>query len=108
MVKFHTKSKTYQKFNLCVDSAASSAETFRLKLSALGAEASAETAARAGVGPEGAAGRAGAGVVGAYARGAGGQRARAHLAAARAPDHWHHALPLLAYHIAHQLYPLSY
>ncbi|XP_028172522.1 nuclear pore complex protein Nup160 homolog isoform X2 [Ostrinia furnacalis] len=87
--------------------AASSAETFRLKLSALGAEASAEIAARGGVGLEGAAARAGAGVVGAYARSAGGQRARAHLAAARAPDHWHHALPLLAYHIAHQLWAVS-
>ncbi|XP_049874082.1 nuclear pore complex protein Nup160 homolog [Pectinophora gossypiella] len=75
---------------------ASSAEAFRLKLSALGAE------------PRWAGGAAAGGsCVHAYARAAGGGRARAHLAAARAPSHWHHALPLLTYHLAHQLWAVS-
>ncbi|CAH2091081.1 unnamed protein product [Euphydryas editha] len=75
--------------------AAGSSESFRLKLTALGGEA-AEGGARA----EG-------GAAGAYAAGAGGARARSHLAAARAPTHWHQALPLMAYHLAHQLWAVS-
>ncbi|CAH0398784.1 unnamed protein product [Chilo suppressalis] len=80
-----------------------SAEAFRLKLSALGADPGAGCEpAGPGAGAESA-----VGVVGAYARGAGGRRARAHLAAARAPLLWHQALPLLAYHLAHQLWAVS-
>ncbi|CAG9793912.1 unnamed protein product [Diatraea saccharalis] len=79
--------------------ASGSAEAFRLKLSALGADA--------GAGDMGVVAGAECGVVGAYARGAGGRRARAHLAAARAPLLWHQALPLLAYHLAHQLWAVS-
>ncbi|XP_075978722.1 nuclear pore complex protein Nup160 isoform X2 [Anticarsia gemmatalis] len=71
-------------------------ETFRLKLSALG-----------GAAAGGAAGAAGRGCVAAYVGGAGGARARDHLAAARAPTAWHQALPLLAYHLAHQLWAVS-
>lgn len=67
-------------------------ESFRLKLSALGAEARASVSRRS--------------VVAEYVRVAGGVRARLHLAAARAHTAWHHALPLLSYHLAHQLYPL--
>lgn len=70
-----------------------SSETFRLKLSALGAEAR-------GAGCGGA-------VVWSYVRAMGGRRARSHLAAARAPTTWHQALPLLAYHLAHQLWAVS-
>ncbi|KAH9630425.1 hypothetical protein HF086_016963 [Spodoptera exigua] len=73
--------------------AAGPSETFRLKLSALGAEAR-------GVGGGGA-------LVWSYVRGAGGGRARLHLRAARAPTTWHQALPLLAYHLAHQLWAVS-
>ncbi|CAB3251716.1 unnamed protein product [Arctia plantaginis] len=68
-------------------------ETFRLKLSALGAEARASVSRRS--------------VVAEYVRVAGGARARSHLAAARAHTAWHHALPLLAYHLAHQLWAVS-
>ncbi|XP_046968556.1 nuclear pore complex protein Nup160 homolog isoform X2 [Vanessa cardui] len=74
---------------------AGSSEAFRLKLTALGGESA-----------EGAAGAAG-GAAGAYVAAAGGARARAHLAAARAPTHWHQALPLMAYHLAHQLWAVS-
>ena len=81
----------------CVYRAAGSSEAFRLKLSALGAPA--------GGAPLGGAARGGA--VWAYVRAAGGRRARLHLAAARAPTTWHQALPLLAYHLAHQLYPFT-
>ncbi|XP_026325056.1 nuclear pore complex protein Nup160 homolog isoform X2 [Hyposmocoma kahamanoa] len=79
--------------------AAGTAEAFRLKLSALGAEASALSGAESTL-------RAG-GLVHEYARAAGGRRARAHLAAARAPTHWHQAMPLMAYHLAHQLWAVS-
>ncbi|KAJ8713529.1 hypothetical protein PYW07_013899 [Mythimna separata] len=77
--------------------AAGSSEAFRLKLSALGAE------------PGGAeiSGASRGGAVWAYVRAAGGRRARAHLHAARAPTTWHQALPLLAYHLAHQLWAVS-
>lgn len=68
-------------------------EAFRLKLQALGAEAGGGGAARGGA-------------VWAYVRSAGGARARRHLTRAVAPTAWHQALPLLAYHLAHQLYPL--
>ncbi|XP_059054136.1 nuclear pore complex protein Nup160 [Achroia grisella] len=78
--------------------AASTSESFRLKLSSLGA-----VACEAGGGCAGAAG----GAVAAYVRGAGGARARLQLAAAHAPLRWHHALPLLAYHLAHQLWAVS-
>ncbi|XP_063363077.1 nuclear pore complex protein Nup160 homolog [Cydia amplana] len=75
---------------------AGSLELFRLKLGALGG------AAVGGAGA-GAAGGACAG----YAAGAGGARARRHLAHARAATHWHQALPLLTYHLAHQLWAVS-
>ncbi|CAG4950070.1 unnamed protein product [Colias eurytheme] len=71
-----------------------SSETFRLALSALGGSAVE-------------AGAEGAGAVAAYVAGAGGARARAHLATARAHTAWHRALPLLAYHLAHQLWAVS-
>lgn len=70
-------------------------ETFRLKLSALGASAADGSI------------EAREGVAHAYVRRAGGARARAHLAAARAPTACHQALPLLAYHLAHQLWAVS-
>ncbi|KAM3966268.1 LOW QUALITY PROTEIN: nuclear pore complex protein Nup160 homolog [Aphomia sociella] len=79
----------------------SSAEAFRLKLSALGAEPAGGGCGRRGRGEYA------EGVVQAYARGAGGARARLQLASARAPLHWHQALPLLAYHLAHQLWAVS-
>ncbi|XP_060802410.1 nuclear pore complex protein Nup160 homolog isoform X2 [Amyelois transitella] len=75
-----------------------SLEAFRLKLSVLGAEPCTLPQSRGG-GAEGA--------MAAYVRGAGGRRARAHLAAARAPLHWHQALPLFTYHLAHQLWAVS-
>ncbi|CAB3259959.1 unnamed protein product [Arctia plantaginis] len=75
------------------DAAGGPSETFRLKLSALGAEARASVSRRS--------------VVAEYVRVAGGARARSHLAAARAHTAWHHALPLLAYHLAHQLWAVS-
>ncbi|XP_073947208.1 nuclear pore complex protein Nup160 [Choristoneura fumiferana] len=75
-----------------------SMELFRLKLGALGGAA-------AGVGGVG--GAEGGGAAAAYAAGAGGRAARAQLAAARAPKHWHQALPLMAYHLAHQLWAVS-
>ncbi|CAH0729818.1 unnamed protein product, partial [Brenthis ino] len=78
---------------------AGSSEAFRLKLTALGGE-SAEGGAEGGAAGEG-------GVAAAYAAAAGGRRARTHLAAARAPTHWHQALPLMAYHLAHQLWAVS-
>lgn len=71
-----------------------SSEAFRLKLSALGG-----AAVSAGAG--------GAGVVRVYARGPGGARARAHLAAARTHTAWQHALPHFLYHLAHQLWAVS-
>ncbi|XP_053606276.1 nuclear pore complex protein Nup160 homolog isoform X2 [Plodia interpunctella] len=74
-----------------------SLEAFRLKLSVLGAEPSAAVTSR---GPL-------EGAVAAYVRGAGGRRARRHLAAAGAPLHWHQALPLFTYHLAHQLWAVS-
>ncbi|CAH2039562.1 unnamed protein product, partial [Iphiclides podalirius] len=76
---------------------ARSTEAFRLKLSALGAGGEVRAAGGGG----------GGGAVAAYAASAGGRRARMHLAAARAPPHAHHALPLMAYHIAHQLWAVS-
>lgn len=78
-----------------------STEAFRLKLGALGTGGEARGAALGG----GAGAGAGMSAVAAYAGGAGGRRARLQLAAARAPPHAHHALPLMAYHLAHQLYP---
>ncbi|KAL4707694.1 hypothetical protein ACJJTC_014875 [Scirpophaga incertulas] len=77
--------------------ASSSLENFRLKLGVVGAGP--------GGGPGGGAWWLGA--VGAYASGAGGRAARAHLAAAAAPASWHQALPLLTYHLAHQLWAVS-
>ncbi|XP_072947333.1 nuclear pore complex protein Nup160 homolog [Epargyreus clarus] len=82
---------------------AGSSESFRLKLNALGVEA----AERAGGGGGGGGGGAAVSAMQAYAAGAGGRRARAQLAAARAPAHWHQALPLMAYHLAHQLWAVS-
>ncbi|XP_037294626.1 nuclear pore complex protein Nup160 [Manduca sexta] len=79
--------------------AAGSSETFRLKMSALGAEWSEAPAGGAAAGAGGA--------VHAYCAGAGGARARRQLAAARAPHAWHQALPLFAYHLAHQLWAVS-
>ncbi|CAH0584338.1 unnamed protein product [Chrysodeixis includens] len=77
-----------------------SSEAFRLKLQALGAEAWG-----AGAGAGGGAWRGGA--VWAYVRSAGGARARRHLQRAAAHTAWHQALPLLAYHLAHQLWAVS-
>ncbi|XP_045515862.1 nuclear pore complex protein Nup160 homolog [Pieris brassicae] len=70
-------------------------ESFRLKLSALGGEAIEWSSEASGA------------VVHAYVHGAGGERARAHLATARAHTAWHRSLPLLAYHLAHQLWAVS-
>ncbi|CAG4947485.1 unnamed protein product [Parnassius apollo] len=84
---------------------AKSTEAFRLKLSALGASAEARGAVSAGA--AGSAGAGGAGAVAAYAWGTGGRRARRRLAAAHAPTHALHALPLMAYHLAHQLWAVS-
>ncbi|CAK1556305.1 unnamed protein product [Leptosia nina] len=69
-------------------------ETFRLKLSAIGGEA-----LECGV--------VGMGAIQAYVAGAGGTRARAHLATATTHTGCHRALPLLAYHLAHQLWAVS-
>ncbi|XP_068618612.1 nuclear pore complex protein Nup160 homolog [Battus philenor] len=74
---------------------ARSTEAFRLKLSALGRSV------------EGRGATVGGSAVAAYVAGAGGRRARKHLAAARAPPHAHHALPLMVYHLAHQLWAVS-
>ncbi|CAG9561271.1 unnamed protein product [Danaus chrysippus] len=77
-----------------------SSELFRLKLTALGGESA-----------EGCGGGEGAwsagGAVAAYTAAAGGRRARRQLAAAGAPLHWHQALPLMAYHLAYQLWAVS-
>ncbi|CAH2239317.1 jg6882 [Pararge aegeria aegeria] len=77
--------------------AAGSSEAFRLKLTALGGESAESSSTAETVG----------GAAAAYAAAAGGRRARTHLAAARAPTHWHQALPLMAYHLAHQLWAVS-
>ncbi|KPJ07213.1 Nuclear pore complex protein Nup160-like [Papilio machaon] len=80
---------------------ARSTEAFRLKLSALGTSGEARgVALGSGAGTS-------VSAVAAYAGGAGGRRARLQLAAARAPPHAHHALPLMAYHLAHQLWAVS-
>ncbi|XP_041987810.1 nuclear pore complex protein Nup160 homolog [Aricia agestis] len=83
--------------NLAPTSPAGS-ELFRLKLTALGDVGGATGASPVSVG---------GGAAGAYCAGAGGRRARAHLAAARAPTSWHQALPLITYHLAHQLWAVS-
>ncbi|GBP19915.1 Nuclear pore complex protein Nup160 homolog [Eumeta japonica] len=75
----------------------SSDELFRLKLSSLGMEGSGVIGNTVAV----------EGVVHAYAAGAGGRRARAHLAAARAPSSWHQALPHMSYHLAYQLWAVT-
>ncbi|XP_048487721.1 nuclear pore complex protein Nup160 homolog [Plutella xylostella] len=77
----------------CAAPSTSSDELFRLKLSALGSEPCEANISE--------------GVMQAYVARAGGSRARRHLSAAGAPLDWHQALPLMSYHLAHQLWAVS-